>query len=224
MHECNDICVYDDLLFFIHETKDICPTLYDETTSLIGLNLWLSCCFESLHTTHADCLSSRQKSLSFSLCKLQISSDPDERLSFLSFRNDSHKFFNARLIGGWAFEDLLLQTGHSWVFLVLQNCWRHSLQTLWLHDKRTGVLKISQHTGQESSSTDNEAIFTVWAPAIETLLSLSGWLAKMNNHENHKICCQSRNKLLLFLFVVHWWLILCCFCQREENQFDRKEK
>ncbi len=124
------------------------PTLYEGTTSLIGLNLWFSCCSEVKHTKHTGCLSSRQKSLSFSLCKLQISSDPDEQLSFLSFRNDSHKFFNARLYGGWSLEDLLLQTGHSWVFLVLQNCWRHSLQKLWLHDKRTGVLKISQHTGQ----------------------------------------------------------------------------
>ncbi len=122
--------------------------LYEGTTSLMGLNVWLMCFSESLHTKHAGCLSSRQKSLSFSLCKLQISSDPDERLSFLSFRNDSHKFCNARLNGGFSFEDLLLQTGHSWVFLVLQNCWRHSLQTLWLHDKITGVLKISQHTGQ----------------------------------------------------------------------------
>ncbi len=127
--------------------RDI-PTLYEGTTSLIGLNLWFSCCSEVKHTKHAGSLSSRQKSLSFSLCKLQISSDPDERLSFLSFRNDSHKFCNARFNGGQSFEDLLLQTGHSWVFLVLQNCWRHSLQTLWLHDKITGVLKISQHTGQ----------------------------------------------------------------------------
>ncbi len=39
MPECDDICVYNYLLFFIHETRDICPTLYDETTSLIGLNV-----------------------------------------------------------------------------------------------------------------------------------------------------------------------------------------
>ncbi len=37
--KCDDICVYIYLLFFIHETRDICPTLYDETTSVIGLNL-----------------------------------------------------------------------------------------------------------------------------------------------------------------------------------------
>ncbi len=147
--ECMNVMI-SVLWWFIvlYMKQEICPTLYDETTSLIGLNLWLSCCCELIHTTHTGCLSSRQKSLSFSLCKLQISSDPDERLSFLSFRNDSHKFFNARFTGGRSLEDLLLQTGHSWVFFVLQNCWRHSLQTLWLHDKRTGVLKISQHTGQ----------------------------------------------------------------------------
>ncbi len=128
----------------------------------MGLNVWLSCFCESLHTKHTGCLSSRQKSLSFSLCKLQISSDPDECLSFLSFRNDSHKFFSTRLHGG-SWLDNLLQTGHSWVSLVLQNCWRHSLQKLWLHDKTTGSLKISQHMGQESSSEDtfSEAIFTI---------------------------------------------------------------
>ncbi len=146
--------------------KVISLTLYDETTSSMGLNLWLSCFCELTHTKHTGCLSSRQKSLSFSLCKLQISSDPDERLSFLSFRNDSHKFLNARLRGGTSFEDLLLQTGHSWVFLVLQNCWRHSLQKLWLHDKITGFLKISWHTGQDKSSSGSEAISTLSAPAI----------------------------------------------------------
>ncbi len=138
----------------------------------MGLNVWLTCFSESLHTKHTGCLSSRQKSLSFSLCKLQISSDPDERLSFLSFISESHKFFNARLRGGSSLEDLLLQTGHSWVFLVFQNCWRHSLQILWLQDRITGFLKISQHTGQESSSTDFESISSSSA-TIYNLLSLS---------------------------------------------------
>ncbi len=133
-------------------------TLWDESTSLMGLNVWLTCFSESLHTKHTGCLSSRQKSLSFSLCKLQISSDPDERLSFLSFISESHKFFNTRLRGGSSLDDLLLQTGHSCVSLVFQNCWRHSLQKLWLQDRITGSLKISQHTGQESSSIDVESI------------------------------------------------------------------
>ncbi len=146
--------------------KVVSLTLHEGITSSMGLNVWLSCFCEFIHNTHTGCLSSRQKSLSFSLCKLQISSDPDEHLSFFSFRNDSHKFFNARLTGGSSLEDLVLQTGHSWVFLVLQNCWRHSLQKLWLHDRRTGVLKISWHTGQEKSSSDSEAISTLWGPAI----------------------------------------------------------
>ncbi len=126
----------------------------------MGLNVWLTCFSESLHTKHTGCLSSRQKSLSFSLCKLQISSDPDERLSFLSFISESHKFFNARLHRGCSFVDIVLQTGHSWVFLVFQNSWRHSLQILWLQDRIIGSLKISQHTGQESSSTDFESILS----------------------------------------------------------------
>ncbi len=147
-------------------------TLWDESTSLMGLNVWLTCFSESLHTKHTGCLSSRQKSLSFSLCKLQISSDPDERLSFLSFISESHRFFNTRLRGGSSLDDLLLQTGHSWVFLVFQNCWRHSLQILWLQDRRTGFLKISQHTGQESSSIDFESI-SFSSETIYNLLSLS---------------------------------------------------
>ncbi len=147
-------------------------TLWDESTSLMVLNVWLTCFSESLHTKHTGCLSSRQKSLSFSLCKLQISSDPDERLSFLSFISESHRFFNARLHRGSCFVDLLLQTGHSWVFLVFQNCWRHSLQKLWLQDRRTGSLKISQHTGQESSSIDFESISSS-SETIYNLLSLS---------------------------------------------------
>ncbi len=120
----------------------------------MGRNLWLTCFSESLHTTHTGCLSSKQKSLSFSLWRLQTSSDPEAPSSV----NDSHTFFNTRLQGGLSFEDLLLQIGQSWVFLVSQNFWRHFLQTLWLHDRITGALNISLHTGQERSSTDT--VFT----------------------------------------------------------------
>ncbi len=117
---------------------------------LLHLLVWMCdwCVLVNLCTLNTQAVCPPDRRVWVSLCKLQISSDPDERLSFLSFRNDSHKFCNARFNGGHSLEDLLLQTGHSWVFLVLQNCWRHSLQKLWLHDKITGVLKISQHTGQ----------------------------------------------------------------------------
>jgi len=161
----------------------------------MGLKVWLACFCESLHTTHTGCLSSRQKSLSFSLCKLQISSDPDESFSSLSFRNDSHKLFNAILGGIVSLEDLLLQTGHSRVSLLLQNCWRHSLQKLWSHDRRTRDLNLSQHTRQDSSSGDTccEAIFTVRTNV--TLLSLI-WFQKRTTTRITKICCLFRNKLL----------------------------
>ncbi len=144
----------------------------------MGLNVLLAYFFLSLHTEHAGFLSFLEKSLSFSQCKLQISSESAERLSFLSFRNDLHKFFNSRLQEGF-FEDVLPQTGHSRVSLVLHNCWRQLLQTLWLHDKRTGALKIAWHTGQDSSSIFSESIFTVWALAIETI-------ENKNNQNNHK--------------------------------------
>lgn len=112
----------------------------------------------TLHTKQTGCLSSRQKSLRCSLCRLQTSSDPDEEIWLLFFVNDSHAFFKTRLQGGSFLEDLLLQTGHPWVFLVFQKFWRHSLQTLWPHDRITGKMKISQHTGQVRSSTDSKSI------------------------------------------------------------------
>ncbi len=113
------------------------------------------CFSESLHTKHTDSLSSTQKSLSFSPCTSQTSS---------TFKKDSHRFFNTRFPGGSGLEDLLLQTGHSWVLLLLQKCWRQSLQMLWLHDRNTGDLKISQHTGQDSSSTESDSISVWWTP------------------------------------------------------------
>ncbi len=171
--------------------------MYDETISPMGLNVWLSCFCESLHTKHTGCLSSRQKSLSFLLCKLQISSDSDECLSFLSFRSRSHKFFNTRLHRGPLFVHLLLQTGHSWVSLILQNCWRHSLQALCPHDKTSGSLKISLHTGQEKSASEIESIFTVWAPAIQTL-TFTFWmmLQKLVTTKITKNCWLFRNRHL----------------------------
>ena len=45
------------------------------------LNLWLLCFFESLQTRHAGCWWSRQKSLSFSPCRLQRASDSVEALT-----------------------------------------------------------------------------------------------------------------------------------------------
>lgn len=69
-----------------------------------------------------------------------------------SFQKASHRFFTDGLLGGSNFEDLLLQTGHSWDPHSFQNPRRQVLQKLWQHDMATGSLKMSQHTGQEKSS------------------------------------------------------------------------
>ena len=134
-------------------------TVRSDIASSTGWNLWLVCCFESRHTTHTGCLSSRQKSLSFSLCRMQSTSDPAEALWLFSCKKFSHRFFKTTFERGCSRDDLLLQTGHSLDPLVSQYCCRQALQKLWLHDRRTGSLKMSVHTGQDISSCSFEAIF-----------------------------------------------------------------
>ena len=139
-------------------------TLRSTAASAMGLNWWFLWSFESRHTRHTSCWSSWQNSLSLSPWRLQ--SAP---LWPLSCKNVSHRFFNARLVGGSSFDDLLLQTGHSLDILVFQNCCRQSLQTLWLHERTTGSLKMSQHTGQEKSSSEKGFDAIVLLP-VDSLL------------------------------------------------------
>ncbi len=179
-----------------HEVeKLICLTLYDEATSLMGLNVWLTRFCESLHTKHTGCLSSRQKSLSFSLCKLQISSDPDERLSFLCFRNDSHTFFNARLHGGQRFEDLLMQTGHFRVFLVLHNCWRHSY-------RHCDYMTEEQESWRFHSTRDKKNLLQIVKPfhclSSSNLLSVQKQIGT----------CKIKVDMWLRCLCIHQWLNL----------------
>lgn len=125
----------------------------------MGLNLWLVCLLESLQMRHTASLWSRQKSLSFSECREQRTSDPVELLCSLSWRAASHRFFKARLRGGLLFGDLVLQHGHSNTLLPFHQLLRQTLQKLWLHNRTTGSLKMSWQTGQDKFSSDTENIF-----------------------------------------------------------------
>lgn len=144
--------------------KTIYPTLCSCTASCMGMQSCVLCFLESRHTTQMGSWSSIQKSLSFSPCRLQSTSDPSKKFWLLSFKTASHRFFRARLQSGLPIENTSLQTGHSWNPLSLQHSCRQALQKLWLHDRRTGSLKMFKHTGQERSSSGRdtlEAIFSV---------------------------------------------------------------
>lgn len=130
-------------------------TLQLVTASSMEQKLWSVCFLEVWHTTHTGFLSSRQKRLNISLCRLQIISDTGDGVWFLSCKKVWHRFLKAKLMGSWFRADLFLQTGHSLDSLVSQYCSRHTLHTLWLHCRRTGSLKMSKHTGQEKSASEN---------------------------------------------------------------------
>ena len=124
--------------------KDVlsCSLLYCAASS-IGLKLWLVCVLESRQTIHTGCWWSKQKSFSFSECRLQRASLPAEALSSResSCNKASHRFLNAKLNGGSVFEDLLLQTGHWRIPLSAHQVCKQSLQKLWLHDSTTGFFE-----------------------------------------------------------------------------------
>ncbi|CDQ90427.1 unnamed protein product [Oncorhynchus mykiss] len=49
-------------------------------------------------------------------------------------------------------------TGHSQDVFCFQYSSRQALQKLWLHNRTTGSLKMSQHTGQEKSTSERETL------------------------------------------------------------------
>lgn len=125
----------------------------------MGLNLWLLCAFESRHTRHTGSSWSKQKSLSFSACRLQRASDAASGVSALSALSSTavlHRFLSTKLTGGSVDEGIFMQSGQVWVsFSFHHNC-RHSLQKLWLHERMTGSLKISWQIEQVSSFSDSD--------------------------------------------------------------------
>lgn len=131
-------------------------TLQSSSASSIGEQSWVLCSLDNWHTTQMGCLSLRQKSFSFSPWRMQfILSSPSTELSLLTWRTASQTFFSAKLHGGLHFEAFFLQTGHSRI-PVSQQCLRQPLQKLWLHDNRTGSVKMSQHTGHVRSSSGSD--------------------------------------------------------------------
>lgn len=127
----------------------------------MGTKLCFLCFFASLQITQMSCLSSWQKSLSFSLCRLQSSLDPAAALWLLSRLKVSDRFLSARLRGGWVIGNISLQTGHVWSLLCLHHSWRQYLQKLWPHNKTTGSLNMSQHTGQVQSTSDDDTLAAI---------------------------------------------------------------
>ena len=141
-------------------------TLFSSAASWTGSISCFPCFLEVWQTRQTGIWSSKQKSLSFSLCRLQSTSDPALALWLLSFKNVSQVFLRDRLQGGLLLEDLLLQSGHSWDPFWSQYCCRQTLQKLWLQLRTTGSLKISVHTVQERSSSRREDPDAILSPSV----------------------------------------------------------
>ena len=149
-------------LYFCWVYTYICSlTLWASAASLTGTQLCFLCFSESRQIRQTSCWSSWQKSFSFSLCRLQSSSDAESALWLLSCLKASDRFLSARLRGGSPMGKISLQTGHVCCVLFLHHSWRQDLQKLWPHSKRTGSLKISQHTGQVHSTSDGDALAAI---------------------------------------------------------------
>ncbi len=124
------------------------------------------------------CWSSKQKSLSISLCSGQTS--PETAVGFL-FLKDSQSALNARLLVGSSWEHSFRQTGHCGTSWVLQKRWRHSSHKLWLHFRVTGSVKISQqmrHVKSSSRKDKASAMTEVSSQPIEILYSNSCFTSK----------------------------------------------
>lgn len=136
---------------------------------------------------HTGCWWSRQKSLSFSEWRLQRSSDTTEAPWSLCSKRDSHGFFNARFRGGLLCDDPL-QSGRSIGFPFPHVT--QSLQKLWLHARITGSLKMFLQTGQQTSISEDEAIFF---PSRKTVKAESE-----PPHSLVALCLLLRDSLCLF--------------------------
>lgn len=159
--------VYPSRSAFYFEGK-----VFTFTSTMASLTGQQSCCLcflEVWQTTQMGSLSCRQKSLSFSPWRghvspgSQYSSSAVSSRPSLSWIKDSHRFFRVRL-GTGSSRLWVLHRGQSrfrplWV----QYFFRQDAQKLWLHLRTTGSLKISQHMGQERSTSGSESL-----PAILT--------------------------------------------------------
>ncbi|KAJ0047420.1 hypothetical protein NL108_002961, partial [Boleophthalmus pectinirostris] len=103
--------------------------------------------FEDWQTTQIGCLSTKQNSFNFSPCRQQTVRSSTTIDFLFASTTASQTFFKARFDGGQVLGAFLRHTGHSRM-PVSQQRLRQILQKLWLHDKRTGSVKMSQQTGQ----------------------------------------------------------------------------
>ena len=129
--------------------------LWSRAASSTGLMVQLMCEFECKQMIQTGCWWSRQKSLSFSACRLHRSAGL-ESLSVLSSKWASHNFLSAKFWGGFLCEDLCLQNGHSRVVFCLRHVWRQELQKLWPHVSKTGSLKISWQMEHNRSPSERK--------------------------------------------------------------------
>ena len=117
----------------------------------------------------------------------------------------SHRFFKAKL-GGLSCGEFVLQIGHSLFCFTVHHCCRQALQKLWLQDRITGCLKMSQHTGQLSSSScpvKQEATLSA------CITPSSGMFTEVDMVVNHQCCnftagdlVEERTMLTLWVAVV----------------------
>lgn len=107
------------------------------------------------------CWSSRQKSFSFSPCRLQFSFSSSSELCLLTCMKASQTFFRAKFEGTLDLEAFFLHTGHSRI-PESQQRFRQPRQKLWLHDSKTGSVKMSQHIGHVRSSSGSDMVITLF--------------------------------------------------------------
>lgn len=178
--------------------------------SLTGQQSCCLCFLEVWQTTQMGSLSCRQKSLSFSPWRGHTSpgsqySSP--AASSPSWIKDSHRFLRVRL-GTGSSRLWVLHRGQSrlrprWV----QYFCRQSAQKLWLHLRTTGSLKISQHMGQERSTSGSESL-----PAILTLSSHFTLKTKVGQRgrsgsNTEKACLYPQQQVLQFIYFTLWRLL-----------------
>lgn len=153
-------CCYN--VVWKHTDMFMSHTLESSTASSIGEQSWVLCSLEDWHTTQMGCLSTRQKSFNFSPCRVQlVLSSSSSELCLLTCKTASQTFFRAKLEGTVDLEALFLHTGHSRDPLLSQQRFRQPLQKLWLHDSKTGSVKMSQHIGHVRSSSGSDMIISL---------------------------------------------------------------
>lgn len=181
-------------------------TLNSHTTSPMGWHLCLLCILASRHTKHTGSWSSMQNSLSFSPCRLHSSTEPSEASApgYLSFERVSQRFFKMRLVTSSFSVDIFLQIGHCLHPFVSQYCSRQALQKLWVQVRMTGLLKISQQTGQLRSSISQLVLRPWFIQDISDILGCPKIVCLTSNKINQPSdwICQEKQQFSFTLYLI----------------------